>query len=62
MEIGHLDSKKIHFYQKLCKLGKFLIAITLLMHKILLIELITITNSRTCPVQFTLHIFYVPRF
>ena len=39
MEIEHLENRKFHFCQKFCKLGKLLIVITLLMHKILLIEL-----------------------
>ena len=44
------------------QLGKLLIVISLLMHKILLIELTVITNSRTCLVQLTPHILYIPRF
>ena len=42
------------------QLGRLLIVISLLMHKILLIELITITNPQTFLVQLTPHIHYVP--
>ena len=55
MEMGHIENRKNSFLPKIMQIGKTFV-ISLLMHNILLIELITmITNSQIWLVQLTPH-------
>ena len=45
IKIRHLENRKKSFLPKIMQIRKKLVVITLLMHEILIIEFITITNS-----------------